>query len=240
MSSISRSSPAPDNQLLRTARAPKLARVSNSSAPDGTLGDRYWVLLIARAIPAAILTLVITFSQDHSASLGHIGLGAFAVLTGAILVIGARMLRGMPRTLFVVQGTVTAVGGVVALATIGAGLPVLLFLVSALFAATGVLELVTGLRSRRSTPVACDWIVVGGLGMLFAIAVLFIPVDYSQAITIPDKVVPNLTASTILVGALGAYAALVAVYLVIAGLSLKWDKHPAGVGTSIDSNVGTA
>jgi len=240
LSSISRSSPGPDSQPLCTARAPKLAGVSNASAPGNALGDRYWVLLIVRAIPAAILTLVITFSQDHSASLGHIGLGAFAVATGAILVIGTRMLRGMSRTLFLVQGAVTAVGGVVALATIGSGLPVLLFLVSALFAATGVLELVTGLRSRRSTPVARDWIVVGGLGMLFAIAVLFIPVDYSQAITIPDKVVPNLTASTILVGALGAYAALVAVYLVIAGLSLKWDKHPADVGTSIDSNVGTA
>ena len=71
--------------------------------------------------------------------------------------------------------------------------------------------------------------------MLFAIAVLFIPVDYSQAITIPDKVVPNLTASTILVGALGAYAAIVAVYLVIAGLSLKWAQHPVDV----DATTGT-
>lgn len=214
--------------------------MSTSSAPVGTLGDRYWILLIARAIPAAVLALVITFSQDHSASLGHVTLGAFAIVSGAVLLVGSRMLGGIPRTVFLVQGVVTVVGGIVALATIDAGLPVLLFLVSALFAITGVLELVTGLRARRAVAVARDWIVVGGLGMLFAVAVLFIPVDYSQAITIPDKVVPNLTASTILVGALGAYAALVAVYLVIAGLSLKWEKQPADTAGSIDSNVGTA
>jgi len=225
---------------VSAARAPKLAGVSNSSAPARTLGERYWVLLIVRAIPAAILALVITFSQDHSAALGHLGLGAFAIISGLILVLGIRMLGGLPRTLFLVQGLVSVVGGIIALATLDAGLPVLLFLVSALFGATGVLELVTGLRSRRVLSVGRDWIAVGGASMLFAIAVLFIPVDYSQAITIPDKVVPNLTATTILVGALGAYAAIVAVYLVIAGLSLKWAQHPSDVSASTNSNVGTA
>jgi len=211
--------------------------VSNSSAPVGTVGERYWVLLIARAVPAAILALVITFAQDHSASLGHIGLGLFAIVSGAVLLAGnARMLvASAARTLFLAQGAVLVVGGIVSLATVGTGLPLLLFLVSALFAVTGVLELINGLRARGTSVLAREWIFVGGVSMLFAIAVLFIPVDYSQAITIPDKVVPNLTASTILVGALGAYTAIVAVYLVIAGLSLKWAQHPV----DIDATTGT-
>ena len=180
---------------------------------------------------------MITFAQDHSASLGHIGLGLFAIVSGAVLLAGnARMLvASAARTLFLAQGAVLVVGGIVSLATVGTGLPLLLFLVSALFAVTGVLELINGLRARGTSVLAREWIFVGGVSMLFAIAVLFIPVDYSQAITIPDKVVPNLTASTILVGALGAYTAIVAVYLVIAGLSLKWAQHPV----DIDATTGT-
>jgi hypothetical protein len=91
---------------------------------------------------------------------------------------------------------------------------------------SGALELVAGLRSRGELAVARDWIFLGAGSIVFGIAVLLVPVDYSQAITVPGKVLPNLTASVVVVGMLGAYAAIVAVYLVIAGLSLKWAKHP--------------
>jgi hypothetical protein len=62
---------------------------------------------------------------------------------------------------------------------------------------------------------------------VLAIGALLVPADYRQVITLPDpdKVVPDLTASTIVVGLLGAYWAIVAVYLAIAGLSLRWSKQ---------------
>lgn len=207
--------------------------MSNSSAPVLSLGERYWAVLLARAVPAAILAIVITFTADHSAILGHIGLGLFAIVSGLVLVLGnVRMLAGVTRSLLLSQGAVLIVGGLLTLVTSGSGLPFLLFLVSALFAVTGLFELLAGLRSRGYLVIARDWIFVGGLSMLFAAAVLFIPVDYSQAISIPGKEVPNLTASVILVGALGAYAAIVAVYLVIAGLSLMWAKQPSGASAA--------
>ena len=44
-----------------------------------------WVAPLARAVPALVLGLVITFSQDHSAAFGIVGFGAFAVVTSAVL-----------------------------------------------------------------------------------------------------------------------------------------------------------
>lgn len=174
-----------------------------------------------RALPAAAVALVITFSADHSAYLGLIALGSFAVFSGVIIVAGA--VRGAyPRAPFAAQGALLIVGGAVALVFNDAGLSLLLALMSATLGVTGIIELVTGLRSRRQLLAARDWIFVGGFSTLFAVAVLLVPVDFVDVITIPGKDVPPLTASIMLVGMLGAYAAMVAVYLVIAGLSLKW------------------
>lgn len=174
-----------------------------------------------RALPAAAVALLITFSADHSSRLGFLFLGGFAVATGALLIVGA--VRGAyPRTSFLLQGALLTGGGIAALSFTGAELAVLLFLTSALIGGTGVIELVAGLRARGRHDGARDWVFVGGLSMLFAVAVLLVPVDFVEVIAIPDKVVPPLTASVMVVGLLGAYAAVVAVYLVIAGLSLKW------------------
>ena len=174
-----------------------------------------------RAVPAAVVALVITFSADHSAYLGLITFGSFAVFTGVILVAGA--VRGAyPRAAFAVQGALLIVGGAAALVFNDAGLVFLLVLTSVLLCVTGVIELVTGLRARGRLAGARDWVFVGGLSALTAIAVLLVPADFVDVITIPGKDVPPLTASIMVVGLFGAYAAVVAVYLVIAGLSLKW------------------
>ncbi len=183
--------------------------------------DRSWSLTLLRAVPAAAVALVITFSADHSAYLGLIALGGFAVFTGVIVVAGA--VRGAyPRAPFGVQGALLIVGGTAALVFNDAGLPFLPLLASILLGVTGVIELVTGIRARGVLAGARDFIFVGGLSILAAVAVLLVPVDLVEVITIPGKEVPPLTASIVIVGLLGAYAAIVAVYLVIAGLSLKW------------------
>ena len=183
--------------------------------------DRAWLFPVLRAIPAAVVALVITFSADHSAILGFLALGSFALATGATVAVAA--LRGAyARGPFLLQGSLLAIGGVFALASARDELPALLALTSVIIGASGIIELVSGLRARGRLAAARDWVFVGAISALFAVLVLLIPADFSHAISIPGKVVPSLTASVILVGALGAYAAIVAVYLVIAGLSLKW------------------
>lgn len=182
--------------------------------------SRPWGVSILRAVPSAVVALVITFSADHSTTLGFVGVGAWALATAIVLAYGA-MRRLLPRSAFVAHAALLAAGGVAALVFFTQPVAVLLFLVGTLLGVTGALELVGGIVLRRSAE-ARDRIFVGGVTALTAIAVLLIPADYNQVISIPDKVVPPLTASVIVVGLFGAYCAIVAVYLVIAGLSAKW------------------
>lgn len=192
------------------------------------LGPRYWILVLARAVPAAIIAIFITFSADHSVRLGALSLGIFAVITAGLLIPTAlRELTGSSRLLVLVQGIVLAVGAVLAFLGLGASVSYLLSVTSAIFVVSGALELAAGLLARGQHGVARDWIFLGGLSVLFGLAVLLIPVDLVDVITIPDQTVAPLTAPTVVVGGLGAYTAIAAVYLVIAALSLKWAAQPS-------------
>ena len=196
------------------------------SSPDDNQmpASRYWPWVLLRALPAIVVAIVITFNADHSARLGLVTFGVLALGGGAVVLIGA--LRALPagvvRWCFVLQGAVGIVVGAIALSSLGAGLPFLLLLLSAFCVLTGFLELYSGVRSRGRDASARDWIFVGALTVLFAIVALVVPADYSQPFTGPDGVERALTASIVLVGLLGAYGAILGVYLVVAGLSLKW------------------
>ncbi len=191
------------------------------------LGPRYWIFVLARALPAAIVGVVITFSADHSVRVGALSLGVFAVVTAGLLIPTALTeLSGRPRLLILGQGIVLAVGAILGFIGLGGSVAYLLYVTSAVFVVSGALELAAGLVSRGLS-VARDWIFVGGLSVLFGLAVLLIPVDLVDVISVPDQVVAPLTAPTVVVGGLGAYAAIVAVYLVIAALSLRWAAQPS-------------
>jgi uncharacterized membrane protein HdeD (DUF308 family) len=196
------------------------------SSPDDNIAHagRYWPWVLLRALPAAVVAIVITFSLDHSAALGFVTFGALAVAVGLVIALSAvfALDRGVTRWCLLAQGVIGVVLGVVSLAFPGAGLPFLLLLVGAWAALTGFLELYVGLRARRRSDSARDWIFAGGLTVLFAVIVLLVPADYNQAYTGPDEVERFLTASIVLVGLVGAYSAVLSVYLVIAGLSLMW------------------
>lgn len=182
-----------------------------------------WYGLLARAVPALVLAGVVTFSADHSAPLGLTTFGIFAAATGAVITVFAlRSTPGTTRTLQLVQGVVTLVAGVASLALTSAGLPFFVLLLTAFAVVTGFLELYLGLRSRRTDKAARDWIFAGGLTVLLAIVVLLVPPEFVQTFEGPDGVVRELTASVIVVGVLGAYWAILGIYLVIAALSLKW------------------
>lgn len=187
-----------------------------------------WYLPIARAVPALALSAAVTFSADHSAPLGYLTFGLFAVVSGAVVAAFAFRMpeRGVSRTIMLVQGAVTVVAGVVALALPAGGLPFFVFLVTTFAAITGFLELYLGLRSRGTDRSSRDWVFVGALTAILAVAVLLVPPGFVQSWVGANGETGQLTASIIIVGALGAYWAIIGVYLVIAGLSLKWATSP--------------
>jgi uncharacterized membrane protein HdeD (DUF308 family) len=205
-----------------------------------TLNDAaYWYVPLCRALPAAMLAIVITFSADHSPELGLLTFGIFAVLTG--LAVGALSLRtierGVERSTFLAHGVLTLVAGAVALLVPEAGLGVFLVLVTSWAALTGFLELYAGFRARGRHGASRDWIFVGALTVLLAIVVLLVPPGFREQFTGPDGVDRVLSASVIVVGILGAYGAITAVYLIIGGLSLKWaPTTPALAGDAASSD----
>lgn len=197
-------------------------------SPGRDAPERYWLPVLVRAAIAIVVAVIITFVPDHSPALGLAVFGGFAIATGVTVGIGGiRSLAGASRSFSLALAAVSAVLGIVALLLNGGGLPFLIFIVSTWAAITGFIELLLGLRNRGRSPLARDWLFAGGLTMLFAAAVLLVPPGLVEEFTGPDGVQRALTASVIVVGALGAYSAIVGVYLAIAGLSLKWTKPDA-------------
>jgi uncharacterized membrane protein HdeD (DUF308 family) len=203
-----------------------------STAPDATgvsAAPGAWVVALSRAVPALVLGLVITFNPDHSAVLGLIGFGVYALVVGAVLVAAA--LRGLidasAKAPFLIQGVVTVAAGVAALVLPSGGTPYLVWVLSAWAIVAGALELVNGIRHRQRTSAARDWILTGALTVLLAIAVLLVPPGLSTSFTGPDDVQRVLTSAIVVVGILGAWAIIVGVQLGIAAVSLR----PAYSGT---------
>jgi len=170
-------------------------------------GARYWTVPIGRAVLALIPAAVITFNRDHSAAFGLVAFGLFALASGILVVMMSRLTLTdvRARRLFLVQGVVGIVAGSLALAFHGGGLGFFLYLVSVWAAVTGFLELYSGTRARARSLVAKDWMLLGAATAVLALIFLLLP--------------PNAVVS---VGLLGAYLVMIGVYLVIAGLSLKW------------------
>jgi peptidoglycan/LPS O-acetylase OafA/YrhL len=102
-----------------------------------------------------------------------------------------------------ISGCAAVLAAIAAVAT-GGSLPLLLLLVGGFAVLAGALELVWGLRHRVVSPLARDAITVGG-GTLALAIVLALVADPVSA-----------------VGFFGAYAVILGIFLLIAGLSLKW------------------
>ncbi len=205
-----------------------------AAAPAGAVNSRsrYWLVPVSRAAVAAAAAVVITFSGDHSPWLGLSVFGGFAVLTALVeFVLGAASLASdrVSRRVVVAQAVVTVAAGVVALVLAPfAGLPAFYAIVIIWALLTGALELYSGYRLRGRSPLARDWMTIGTLTALLAVAFLIVPPGLDQQFTGPDGIDRSLTASIVTVGIFGAYAAIVAVLLVIGGLSLKWGTDERG------------
>ncbi len=181
---------------------------------------------LARAAFAALVAIMITFSSDHSAEVGFAVFSGFAIATALVFFVAAWLVypsgARWPAVLLGVLSVVAGMaGGIGALRTV----PLFFVVVVAWAITTGVVETVAGardLRRRAGAPrsQARDALTVGILTLVLGAALLLVPTQYALSYRIEgvDETF-TLTGITIGVGVLGGYAAIVAVYLAIAGLS---------------------
>lgn len=191
------------------------------SAPARAFTPRHVQLL--RALFAAAAAVMITFSPDHSAAVGLSVFSGFVLTTGLILILAAWLVFPAGQRW---PSVVLALLGIAA--GMAAGVPQwrtddLFFVVLiAWSASTGAVELIAGLRSRRTgDPAARDSITVGAFGLLLAVVLLAIPAGFVQPYAIDGAGDFVLTGIILGVGMFGGYAAVVAVFLGIAGLTPK-------------------
>lgn len=197
---------------------PERMATASSSAPDRALVAP-WTAPVLRALPAVVVGLAITFTPDHSATLGLIMLGAFTVVSSVLLVLTSlRMhaddpLRALHRGLAVILAVISASAFAIVAFTAGNLLPFLLLTLGAYGVFAGAYELVWGLRHRGRSTFARDGIVVGAGTVLLAVILAFTGDSVSA------------------VGFFGAYAVILGVFLIIAGFSAKQapesKEHPA-------------
>lgn len=202
---------------------------------------------LARAAFAALAAVMITFSPDHSAQVGMAVFSGFAIATGLVLLLAVWIVYPVGR-----RWPAAAIGGVTIVAGMVSGLsPVrtitgFFVVVIAWALVTGVLEVIAGIRGLRglrprrevapgvvdARPAhdpgprsdSRDAVVVGVVGLLLALGLALVPAGYSLQYTIEEAhQTLTLTGITIAVGLFGAYAAVVAVYLGIAGFSPRRD-----------------
>ena len=189
------------------------------SAPARAFTARHVQLL--RALFAAAAAVMITFSPDHSAAVGLSVFSGFVLTTALVLILAAWLVfpagQRWPSVVLALVGFV---------AGMAAGVPawrtddVFFVVVTAWAAATGTVELVVGLRARRAgDPAARDSITLGAFGLLLAVLLLAIPAGFVQPYAIDGADEFELTGIILGVGMFGGYAAIVAVFLAIAGLT---------------------
>ena len=184
-----------------------------TDSPRISTRSPYWGVPVARAIPFIVTALVITFVSNHSSQVGLLSYGVFAIVSGLIVAVLSwrTVTERSLRVNFLIQGISGVVFGGLALAFNAGGLGFFLFCATMNSAVCGFLELYAGLRSTKN-PAGRDWAITGLFTIVFALVLIFFPTDPVFA-----------------VGMLGAYGAIVGLFLVIAGLSLRWGTHPAPV-----------
>jgi uncharacterized membrane protein HdeD (DUF308 family) len=205
------------------------------SAPARAFTVRHVQLL--RALFAAAAALMITFSPDHSAAVGLSVFSGFVFVTAFVLLLAVWLvLPAGSRWPYVILGLLGFVAGMIT------GIPDwrtddLFFIVVISWAlVTGAVELLAGLRARRSgDPVARDSIIVGAFGILLGILLLLIPAGFTHQYTIDEAGTFELTGIILGVGMFGGYAALVAVFLGIAGLTPRKADAVADEPATIES-----
>ncbi len=185
-------------------------------------------LQLARALFALTAGVMITFSPDHSAAVGMAVFSGFAVATSLVLLLSAWLVfPAGQRWPSVLLGILTLIAGMVGGAP-GLRTTTTFFVLVIVWAlVTGAAELAAGIAARRrAVPLsqaasdARDGIVVGAITVLLGLGMLVVPAGYQLDYFVDEAGLWfTLTGTVIGVGIFGAYAAVVGVYLAIAGFS---------------------
>ncbi|MFS0734636.1 acyl-CoA synthetase [Microbacterium sp. 1P10UB] len=184
---------------------------------------------LARALFAAIAAVMITFSPDHSAGIGLSVFSGFAIATGLIFGLSAWLvLPAGQRCVGVTMGILSLLAGMIGGITTARSTTLFFVVVIVWALATGLTETIAGARALRAAApgvsaergAARDALTVGVITLVLGAALLFVPTQYALQYYIAEADRSfTLTGITIGVGVLGGYAAIVAVYLAIAGFS---------------------
>lgn len=202
---------------------------------------------LARAGIAAIAAIMVTFSSDHSAAVGLSVFSGFAIVTGLIELVSAWLTypagrRAVPLAL----GALSVVAGMLAGILVWRSTTFFFALVISWALVTGLIEAIGALRERRSPALraeARDSLVTGATTVLLGLGLLLVPAQYVLTYSIENPTTQandefTLTGIIIAVGIFGGYAAIIAVFLGIAGFSPRRDVVDGG---SLDADVaGTA
>lgn len=201
---------------------------------------------LARAAFAAIAAIMVTFSPDHSAAVGLSIFSGFALASGLVLIAAGWFVYTVDtRWPSVVLGTLSVIaglaGGIAQLRSVTG----FFVIVIAWALLTGLVETIAGargLRAARGLPKtdaarteSRDALTVGILTTALGLGLLLVPTQYALQYTIEDADATfTLTGIIIGVGVFGGYAAIIAVYLAIAGFS---PRRPPAVPTG-DADAG--
>ena len=175
-------------------------------------------LQLGRALFAALAAVMVTFSGDHSAAVGLSVFSGWAIATALLLLAAGWFVYPAGR-----RGPAIALGAATIVAGMIAGVPSLrsdatfFAVVIAWAAVAGLIELVAGIRDRGSDE-SRDRILIGSLTLVLALGTLLVNPAYSLGYVVGGNDY-ELTGIIIGVGLFGGYAAVVAVFLGIAGLS---------------------
>lgn len=182
--------------------------------------------MLVRAVPAAVVALVIIFTQQHTPSFGFIAFGAFALATGVLIGFEAVGIHGHPARGFTfaraiisaLAGGAALVFGVVPHLATSSGF---IWHVAIWAAATGLLELSSGLIVRRFPLFARELMISGALTLILAVLVAIVPPDLNASYGGTEGIEGALTAIVQSTGLLGAYLAVLAVVLTIEAITLR-------------------
>ena len=191
--------------------------MTETASTHSKLGNAF----ILRAIPTLIAAGVITFSGNHGAVIGLVVFVGFAFLVAPVLLLSIPMvpLTGITRITTGIQAISTVSAGAVAAATLTGGLPALVLVISIWAAITAAMELYAGYRSTDRV-VAREFLTLGALTAVLAIAIGVIPMNDVYA-----------------VGIFGAYAMIIGLFLVIAGISLRAGASAPAASTSTEKSA---
>lgn len=201
-----------------------------AAAPRGhgvtKVPDRLWVAMLMRAVPAAVVALVVTFTQLHTASFGFLAFGSFALASGVLIGFEAIGIPHHPaRGLTFARSIVSALAG--GLALIFGAIPHLatpgwfIWHVAVWAIVTGLIELISAWVVRRMPLFSREVLISGALTLILGVLVAIVPPDLNQAYGGVENIEGALTASVQSIGLFGAYAAILAVVLIVEAVTLR-------------------